>query len=69
LKDLRNELRGHAQAADDVGLSETGFAIYGVLLEPKPMKLAEPLGTPYAKVDEAKKELALLLEESTLEHR
>jgi type I restriction enzyme R subunit len=62
-EDLRKELRGHAQAAQNVGLSETGFAIYGVLLEPKPMKLAEPPGTPYVKVDEAKKELASLLEE------
>lgn len=62
-EDLRKELRGHAQAADEVGLSETGFAIYGVLAEPKPLKLSESPGTPYGKVDPAKKELASLLEE------
>jgi type I restriction enzyme R subunit len=62
-EDLRKELRGHAQAAENVGLSETGFAIYGILAEPKPLKLAEAPGTPYGKVDESKKELASLLEE------
>lgn len=62
-EDLRRELRGHAQAAENVGLSETGFAIYGILAEPKPLKLAEAPGTPYGKVDESKKELASLLEE------
>ncbi len=64
---LRKELRGHAQAAEDVGLSETGFAIYGVLLEPKPLKLAEVKGA-YGKLDEAKKELASLLEEQLEPH-
>lgn len=62
-EDLRKELRGHAQAAENVGLSETGFAIYGILAEPKPLTLAEAPGTPYAMVDESKKELASLLEE------
>lgn len=62
-EDLRKELRGHAQAAENVGLSETGFAIYGILAEPKPLKLSEPPGSPYGKVDESKKELASLLEE------
>jgi len=64
---LRKELQGHAQAAEDVGLSETGFAIYGVLLEPKPLKLAEVKGA-YGKLDEAKKELASLLEEQLEPH-
>ena len=31
LQGLIHEARGHAQAASDVGLSETGFAIYGLL--------------------------------------
>ncbi len=31
LQGLIHETRGHAQAADDVGLTETGFAIYGLL--------------------------------------
>jgi hypothetical protein len=40
-EDLREKLKGLAQAAENVGLSETGFAIYGVLLEPKALKVAE----------------------------
>lgn len=62
-EDLRKELRGHAQAAEQVGLSETGFAIYGILAEPKPLNIAEPAGRTYTKIDDAKKELASLLEE------
>ena len=31
LQGLIHDTRGHARAADDVGLSETGFAIYGLL--------------------------------------
>jgi type I restriction enzyme R subunit len=30
-KQLADEVRGHAQAVDDQGMSETGFAIYGLL--------------------------------------
>jgi type I restriction enzyme R subunit len=60
---LKSELRGHEQAAANVGLSETAFAIYGLIVEPKPLTLAEPKGTPYGQIDEAKKELAALLEE------
>jgi type I restriction enzyme R subunit len=60
---LTKEIRGHSQVAESLGLTETGFAIYGLIAEPKPMTLAEPKGTPYGKVDEAKKELASLLED------
>jgi type I restriction enzyme R subunit len=60
---LTKEMRGQAQAAQDLGLSETGFAIYGLIAEPRPATLAEPQGPPYGQVDEAKKELASLLEE------
>jgi type I restriction enzyme R subunit len=63
-EDLRKELRGHAQAAEKVGLSETGFAIYGILAQPDPLKVAEPANPAYGQVDEAKKELASLLEEA-----
>jgi type I restriction enzyme R subunit len=63
-EDLRKELRGHAQAAEKVGLSETGFAIYGILVQPEGVKVAEPVGLAYGQVDEAKKELASLLEEA-----
>jgi type I restriction enzyme R subunit len=61
---LRTELRGHNEVAESLGMSETSFAIYGLIAEPKPMVLAEPRGPVYgAKVDEAKKELAEILEE------
>jgi type I restriction enzyme R subunit len=60
---LTKEMRGHAQAAQELGLSEAGFAIYGLIAEPRPAAVAEPKGSPYGKVDEAKKELASLLEE------
>ncbi len=62
-EDLRRELRGHAEAAEQVGLSETGFAIYGLLVGPKPSHAAERKGAPFGKLDDAKKELASLLEE------
>ncbi|MBK6520023.1 MAG: type I restriction endonuclease subunit R [Polyangiaceae bacterium] len=61
-EDLRKELRGHADAAQSAGLSETGFAIYGVLAEPKPLGVAEPRAA-YGAIDDAKRELASLLEE------
>jgi type I restriction enzyme R subunit len=61
-EDLRKELRGHADAAESAGLSETGFAIYGVLAEPKPLAVAE-LRAAYGAIDDAKRELASLLEE------
>jgi type I restriction enzyme R subunit len=60
---ITKELRGHGDAAEQVGLSETAFAIYGLVTEPKPMTLADPTRPRYAPVDESKKELASLLEE------
>jgi type I restriction enzyme R subunit len=61
---LTKELRGEAAVAEKLGLSETGFAIYGLLKEPKPLMVSEPKGAPYgATVDEAKTALASLLEE------
>jgi type I restriction enzyme R subunit len=63
LEALTTEIRGHSEVAEKLGLTETGFAIYGLIAEPKPMMLAEPKGAPYGQVDEAKKELASLLEE------
>ena len=44
-------------------MSETAFAIYGLIAEPKAMGIAEAKGQPYGQIDEAKKELAALLEE------
>jgi type I site-specific restriction-modification system R (restriction) subunit len=60
---LTKELRAHSDAAEKIGLSETAFAIYGLVTEPKPMTLSDPGRPGYATVDEAKKELASLLEE------
>jgi type I restriction enzyme R subunit len=50
---LKSELRGQAGAAEKLGLTETGFAVFGLL----------NAGGPKGKVDEAKAELASLLEE------
>jgi type I restriction enzyme R subunit len=60
---LNSELRGHAAAAQELGLTETGFAIYGLINEPKPLTVADPNRPARPRVDEAKKELAGLLEE------
>lgn len=60
---LRAELRDRHQVAEDLGMSETGLAIYGLIAEPAPVALEEPKGAPYRRVDEAKKELAEILEE------
>jgi type I restriction enzyme R subunit len=66
---VTKEMRGHAQVAEKLGLTETGFAIYGLLADPAPVVAAEPLAAPYgAKVDEAKQELASLLEEALGPH-
>jgi type I restriction enzyme, R subunit len=48
---LTQELRGHGAAAERLGLSETGFAIYGLL------------GAVKGKTDDARSALASLLEE------
>ena len=65
---LTKEIRGHGDAAEQAGLSEGAFAIYGLITEPKPLTLAEPQGQPYGTVDESKKELASLLEELLAPH-
>lgn len=56
---LMKDLRGHAGAAEKLGLTETGFAIYGLIAEAKPAVLKDSR----APVDDAKRELAALLEE------
>ncbi len=64
LEAFRTELRGHNELAESLGMSETSFAIYGLIVEPRAMSLAEPRGVGYvARLDESKKELAELLEE------
>jgi type I restriction enzyme, R subunit len=61
---LRGEMRGRADVAQSLGMSETSFAIYGLIADPRPSRAAEASGAGYAaKVDESKKELAGILEE------
>jgi type I restriction enzyme R subunit len=60
---LTKEIRGQAAAAQDMGLSEVGFAIYGLISESKPMRTAEAHLHGNVRVDEARKELASLLDE------
>jgi type I restriction enzyme R subunit len=65
---LKSELRGHADVAEKLGLTETGFAIYGLLRGGEAMPLGEAKGKPYGKPDEAKTALASLLEEQLEPH-
>ncbi len=60
---IKAELRDQAGAAEQLGLSETGFAIYGLIAPPAPMKVGAPPRAGYGAIDESKKELATLLEE------
>jgi type I restriction enzyme R subunit len=61
---IKKELGGQAGAAEQLGLTETGFAIYGLLMQPTSAQAAGPqAAAPGAEIDDAKKELATLLEE------
>ncbi|WP_437304283.1 type I restriction endonuclease subunit R [Sorangium sp. So ce388] len=61
--EMQKKIRGRAETAETLGLSETGLAIYGLISERKPLTAAEKTGNAYGKVDESRKELASLLEE------
>jgi type I restriction enzyme R subunit len=52
-------MRGRAKAAEDVGLTPVAYAIYGLITGGVAEAQAE-----YGKLDDSKKELATLLEES-----
>lgn len=61
---LRGEMRGRADVAESLGMTETSFAIYGLIADPRPTRLAEAgAGYVAGKVDESKRELAGILEE------
>lgn len=61
---LKREARGPAQAAEKIGLSETGFAIYGLLVMSSTRPVSDTRAAAYgAPLDEAKRALAELLEE------
>jgi type I restriction enzyme R subunit len=63
LEAMVKEVRGRAKAAEDLGLSSVGVAIYGIVTGGPVLGVAEP-EAPYGKLDESKKELATLLEET-----
>jgi type I restriction enzyme R subunit len=65
---LRNELRDRRVVAEDFGLTDTGLAIYGLLTTKSVKDGAGEARVPYGQLDEAKKALAEILEESTREH-
>jgi len=60
---LKAEAHGHAGAAEQLGLSETGFAIYGLLSVAKGAKAAEAPPTWGGKATDATRDLAEILEE------
>lgn len=62
-EDLRRQIRGQGEIAQELGLSEAGFAIYGLIEQP-PLITADPARPSYQRVDEGKKELATLIEEA-----
>ena len=65
---LSKDMRGRAEAAESLGLTETGLAIYG-LLRPPASKAADAPAAPYGgKPDEATAALAGLLEEDLGSH-
>lgn len=64
---MTKDLRGRAEAAQQLGLSETGLALYGLLADGGTSRTAE-LHSTYNVKDEAKVELASLLEEQLAPH-
>jgi type I restriction enzyme R subunit len=65
---LEEQLKQRAATAQDMGLTETGLAIYGLLTtEPSHAGVAETQ-LPYGQLDESKKALAEVLEEAARPH-
>jgi type I restriction enzyme R subunit len=67
---LTKDIRGRADAAEKMGLSQTGLAIYGLLglLHLPGAKARDDAESPYGKPDEAQTALAGLLEEHLAPH-
>jgi type I restriction enzyme R subunit len=65
-EDIRREIRDQGELAQEMGLSETGFAIYGLI--DQPITTADAARPAYRRVDEGKKELATLIEEALTPH-
>jgi type I restriction enzyme R subunit len=64
---LTKDMRGRTEAAEKLGLSGTGLAIYGLLHLPGG-KASDNAASPYGKPNEAKTALAGLLEEHLAPH-
>jgi type I restriction enzyme R subunit len=62
-EDLRRQIRGQGEIAQELGLSEAAFAIYGLIEQP-PLIASDAAPPRYRRVDEGKKELATLIEEA-----
>lgn len=62
---IRRAIREQEQTAEQLGLTPTGLAIYGILEEQASLEAAEPREPRY---NEASKELASLLEEALAPH-
>jgi len=58
-------VKDEAGAADELGLSQTGFAIYGLLQQDRVLTTADSSSPTY---NEANKELATLIEEAIEPH-
>ena len=66
---MEKDLKGPTEEAGNLGLSPTGFAIYGLLLGDKPLSVAEPSAPKYgSKPDQSKVDLAAILEETVTTH-
>jgi len=66
---LIEDLKGPTEVAENVGLSTTGYALYGLLLGERPLKVADSRAPKHAaKPDQAKVDLAAILEEAIAPH-
>jgi type I restriction enzyme R subunit len=69
LQVLIKDLKGPTEAAGKLGLSSTGFALYGLLQEGQASRAADGPAPSYGdEVDEAKVALATILEETVAPH-
>lgn len=62
---FEKDLQGPVEVAEQMGLSPTGYAIYGLINDEKVLKLAEPKGPTY---NQAKVDLAAIIEETLAPH-
>ncbi|MCB9627690.1 MAG: type I restriction endonuclease subunit R [Sandaracinaceae bacterium] len=65
---VEDELRQRSAIAEDLGLTETGLAIYGLLVTEPDQDGVLETQLPYGQLDEAKKALAEVIEEAARPH-